>query len=96
MYILQPEQSPWRWRLEATQKELEKGGSKVFTRVLTDVRDRFYFRPDATEVELDVANRLAEMLRESIRTLNDVKLAEVTATRISKAPAYQSGRIHRE
>ena len=90
VYILQPEQSPWRWRLEATQKELEKGGSKVFTRVLTDVRDRFYFRPDATEVEMDVANRLAEMLRESIRTLNDVKLAEVTATRISKAPATKA------
>ncbi len=82
--ILQPEQSPWRWRLEATQAELEKGGSKVFTRVLTDVRDRFYFRPDATEVEIDVAQRLAEMLRDSIRTLNDVKLAEVTTTRIPK------------
>ena len=90
MYILQPEQSPWRWRLEATQAELEKGGSKVFTRVLTDVRDRFYFRPDATEVEMDVAQRLAEMLRDSIRTLNDVKLAEVMATRISKAPATKA------
>lgn len=84
VYILQPEQSPWRWRLEATQAELEKGGSKVFTRVLTDVRDRFYFRPDATEVELDVAQRLAEMLRDSIWTLNDVKLAAVATTRIPK------------
>jgi thiol-disulfide isomerase/thioredoxin len=79
VYILQPEQSPWRWRLEATQAELEKGGSKVFTRVLTDVRDRFYFRPDATEVEIDVVKRLAEILRDSIRTLNDVKLAEASA-----------------
>ncbi len=86
VYILQPEQSPWRWRLEATQAELEKGGSKVFTRVLTDVRDRFYFRPDATEVELDVAQRLAEMLHDSIRTLNDVKLAAVATTRIPKTP----------
>lgn len=86
VYILQPEQSPWRWRLEATQAELEKGGSKVFTRVLTDVRDRFYFRPDATEVELDVAQRLAEMLRDSIRTLNEVKLAEAPAApRVSKS-----------
>lgn len=90
VYILQPEQSPWRWRLEATQTELEKGGSKVFTRVLTDVRDRFYFRPDATEVELDVAQRLAEMLRDSIRTLNDVKLAETPATRTSKTPVTKA------
>ncbi len=87
VYILQPEQSPWRWRLETTQAELEKGGSKVFTRVLTDVRDRFYFRPDATEVEQDVAQRLAEMLRDSIQTLRDVKLVEAPAARPSLAPA---------
>ncbi len=87
VYILQPEQSPWRWRLEATQAELEKGGSKVFTRVLTDVRDRFYFRPDATSVEEDVANRLAGMLRDSIQALSEVKLTEAPAARTSKAPA---------
>jgi len=90
VYILQPEQSPWRWRLEATQAELEKGGSKVFTRVLTDVRDRFYFRPDATEIEIDVAQRLAEMLRDSIRTLNEAKLSEAPAARISKAPVAKT------
>ena len=90
VYILQPEQSPWRWRLEATQAELEKGGSKVFTRVLTDVRDRFYFRPDATEVEMDVAQRLAEILRDSIRTLNEVKLSETPAARVSKAPVAKA------
>jgi len=85
VYILQPEQSPWRWRLEATRKELEKGDSKVFTHVLTDVRDRFYFRPDATSVEEDVANRLAGMLRDSIQTLSHVKLAQAPAARVSKA-----------
>jgi thiol-disulfide isomerase/thioredoxin len=90
VYILQPEQSPWRWRLEATQKELEKGGSKVFTRVLTDVRDRFYFRPDATGVETDVADRLAGMLRDSIRTLSGVKLAPAPAARASKKPAAKA------
>jgi thiol-disulfide isomerase/thioredoxin len=90
VYILQPEQSPWRWRLEATQAELEKGGSKVFTRVLTDVRDRFYFRPDATEVEMDVAQRLAQILHDSIQTLSDVKLAEASAVRASKTPVTKA------
>ena len=90
VYILQPEQSPWRWRLEATQKELEKGGSKVFTRVLTDVRDRFYFRPDATKVEMNVAQRLAQMLHDSIRTLNEAKLSEAPAARVSKAPVAKT------
>ncbi len=90
VYILQPEQSPWRWRLESTQAELEKGGSKVFTRVLTDVRDRFYFRPDATGVEEDVANRLAGMLRDSIQALSDVKLAQAPTARASKTPATKA------
>ena len=90
VYVLQPEQSPWRWRLEATQKELEKDGAKVFTRVLTDVRDRFYFRPDATEVELDVAQRLAQMLHDSIQTLNNVKLTDAPAVRVSKAPVAKN------
>ncbi len=90
VYILQPEQSPWRWRLEGTQKELEKGGSKVFTRVLTDVRDRFYFRPDATSVEEDVANRLAGMLRNSIQALSDVKLVEAPTARASKTPVTKT------
>jgi len=90
IFILQPEQSPWRWRLEATQAELEKGGSKVFMRVLTDVRDRFYFRPDATGVEEDVANRLAGMLRDSIQALSDVKLPEAPAARASKTPAAKA------
>lgn len=90
LYILQPEQSPWRWRLEATQKELERGGSKVFTRMLTDVRDRFYFRPDATSVEEDVANRLAGMLRDSIRTLSEVRLTQAPAVRASKKPAAKA------
>ncbi len=90
VYILQPEQSPWRWRLEATRKELEKGGSKVFTRVLTDVRDRFYFRPDATSVEEDVANRLAGMLRDSVQTLSDVKLAQALAARSPKTPVTKA------
>lgn len=90
VYILQPEQSPWRWRLEVTQKELGKGGSKVFTRVLTDVRDRFYFRPDATSVEEDVANRLAGMLRDSIQALSEAKLAATPAARVSKAPAAKA------
>ena len=62
----------------------------MFTRVLTDVRDRFYFRPDATSVEEDVANRLAGMLRDSIQALSDVKLAEVPAARTSKTPAAKA------
>lgn len=63
VFIFQPEQSPWRWRLAPTRAELEKGGAAVYTWLLTDVRDRFYFRPDATGGEAVASRRLAGMLR---------------------------------
>ncbi len=39
---------------------------------------------------MDVAQRLAEMMRDSIYTLNDVKLAEAPVARVSKAPAAKT------
>lgn len=50
-FVLQGELSPWRWQLPALQTELSQNGSDVFVKMLPKVRDRFYFRPDANEVE---------------------------------------------
>jgi thiol-disulfide isomerase/thioredoxin len=80
VFILQPEQSPWRWRLNATRAELERGGAAVYSRLLTDVRDRFYFRPDASEGEVEATRRLAVMLRDAARLLAASKLAPPSAT----------------
>ena len=69
VFILQPEQSPWRWRLNATRAELGRSGAAVYSRLLTDVRDRFYFRPDANEGEVEATRRLAVMLRDAAQLL---------------------------
>jgi thiol-disulfide isomerase/thioredoxin len=94
VFILQPEQSPWRWRLERTQEELEKGGAPVFTRLLADVRDRFYFRPDATVVEAETARSLAEMLRDAallMRTVQPGAVGEKTEVAVATPPARRGG-----
>ncbi len=51
VYILQPEQSPQRQQLRRVRAGLAEGGSAVGARLLPDIRDRFFFRPDATERE---------------------------------------------
>ena len=51
VYILQPVQSPQHQQLGRVRAALAEGGSTVGARLLPDIRDRFFFRPDATEGE---------------------------------------------
>ena len=67
--ILQAAQSPWRWRLDGLAAELARGGARVQTQILPEVRDRFYFRPNATAVERKAATRLPSLLRDTLATL---------------------------
>lgn len=97
VFILQPELSPWRWRLPRTQAELARGGAPVFTRLLASVRDRFYFRPDATAVETETTGRLAEMLRQAVQTLATVRPGAAAAeTVVHAAPVPESRPVLRE
>lgn len=79
VYILQPERSPWHWRLDSLKTELAKGGTPVFVKALTDVRDRFYFRSDATAIEAAETKRLPGLLREAVTKLKQAKVASATA-----------------
>jgi len=65
--ILQAELSPWRWRLSELSERLAQGGSDVFVQQLAEVRDRFYFRPDAMEREQALTQRLADDLLRLMR-----------------------------
>ncbi len=87
VFIFQPEQSPWRWRLAPTRAELEKGGAPVYSWLLTDVRDRFYFRPDATAGEAVASRRLAAMLHAAAG-----QLAVTAQAPASPRPAVATGK----
>lgn len=69
MVILQPELSPWHWRLDTLKQNLEKGGSRVQIRSLPGVRDRFYYRDDVSPLERAEGKRLPRLLRESVAQL---------------------------
>lgn len=60
--ILQGELSPWYWTLDTLTAELQRGGSQVITRTFAAIRDRFYFREDATPVERELAGRLPALI----------------------------------
>ena len=67
--VLQAELSPWRWQLAQLQKQLTHSGSPVFLQLLPQVRDRFYFRPDALLVENRYRDNFADQLRQAMQLL---------------------------
>lgn len=84
IYLIQPAQSPWRWKLGVTVPGLERSGSDVFVQLLDGVRDRFYFRPDATARETAQGARLPQLVRQGLRLL-----ATLPATARPVAPLRQ-------
>ncbi len=66
IFILQPENSPWRWQLASLQQHLINANAKPYISLLPDIRDRFFFRPDATEPEQIATQQLASNIQRSI------------------------------
>ena len=72
VYVLQPERSPWRWRLEQLYARLSEGGASVFLHQLPGVRDRFHFRPDGDPAEARRTEQLPQLLARSLPLLDRV------------------------
>lgn len=92
VFIIQPPLSPWRWRLAETLAELERGGARVFVQTIPgNVRDRFYFRPDATAEEEVRAAQLPADIRRAVAQLKTAALARLPASPTTARQATAAG-----
>ena len=73
IFILQPGYSPWKWRVEELQSRLQHGGSTVRIKSLPGIRDRFYYREDASPTERAWAARVPELVLNALKTLKEKK-----------------------
>lgn len=71
IFIVQPDYSPWKWRVDELQSRLQRGGSKVKVKFLPGIRDRFYYREDASPTERAWAVRVPEMILNALKSLKE-------------------------
>lgn len=93
MVILQPDKSPWYWKLDQTLAALQHGGSDVYLWPLHDIRDRFYFRPDASDEEARARDQLPTRLHTAVQLLlNQGGQVRHAAAQLQPAPAVPEGK----
>ena len=96
LFILQPKQSPWYWKLDKTIPALEMNGSDVFVQPIKGVRDRFYFRPDASADENKMSSQLPVFLKRAAHYLNKLpakkRIAVITKNQNKKVIAGKKER----
>jgi len=71
VFLMVPDNSTLRLRLQAIVNELRKGGSRAYFEVLPKVRDRFFFRPDALPAEDAEAKKLPALIRHAMTLLDN-------------------------
>lgn len=72
VYILQPELSAFRWRIDQLQALLEQGGTKVKVQLLPRVRDRYYLLEDHSPVEQSLAANLPQHILRAYHHLEEL------------------------
>ena len=96
VFIVQPKKSPWYWKLDRTLPALRSGGSDIYVRPFADVRDRFYYRPDATEYEQALAKHVPTMIRQAASLLGyQTSQRQAVQAVQMEAPAVQSSKKER-
>ena len=93
IYIFQSALSPWFWKLPGVVNALQEGGSDVYVQRLAQVRDRFYFRPDADGLEKSLADKLPGLLKQAAWLLQQLPARDRQAVaKPITAPAVRSGK----
>lgn len=93
VFILQSALSPWFWKLPRLRRALEQGGSDVYLQRLDKVRDRFYFRPDAMDLEHRLGDSLPRLLKQAATLLRQLPVKPRQAVdRPGQPAASASGR----
>ena len=69
IFLIQPKLSPFWWNKNISLKGLQQSGSDVFFQTLPNVRNRFYFRPDATATEIKLAKKYPALIYTAIQYL---------------------------
>ena len=95
--IVQPGNSPTRFRVGALRAALERGGARVHVQVLPGVRDRYYFRADATPAEDAATAGLPALVKAACGTMladgdkADTRAASVHAPADNRSPVAHPG-----
>lgn len=96
LFLLQPAQSPWRWKLDQTVPALERSGSDVFAWMLSGVRDRFYFRPDAFAHEEQLGEQLPRLIHQAAHLLRSLPQTKREAGSLTaEEPSVRAGKKER-
>ncbi len=75
LFVMQPKLAVGYWQLHALREILSRGGSALTVRILPDVRDRFFFRPDAFPVEQKLAQDLPGLIHTAMTLLKPAQAA---------------------
>lgn len=67
VFLIVPSKSTLALRINDTVNALSSGGSDVYIQLVNNVRNRFFFRQDATEAEMNVSAKLGNMIIQSMK-----------------------------
>ena len=91
VFIYVASKSTLALRINDTVNALQKGGSDVYVQVLPNVRNRFFFRPDATDVEQQTASNLTQKIIQSMK-LTDAFAKQRTPVKITQSINIKSAK----
>lgn len=69
LFLMQPRAAGSFWRVKDLVAQLEQGGSPVFLQVLPDAGDGFHTRPEFSEAEGKLTERLPSMLDQALKLM---------------------------